>query len=68
MGSYFCTHVSRLLDFDTDDVISFDIKYFFISYNLFTTDSLYSQKKKYIYIYIYTKNNNKCRHLPTFNN
>ena len=30
-GSYFCTHVSCLLDFDTDDVVSFDIKYFFIS-------------------------------------
>ena len=22
VGSYFCTHVSRLLDFDTDDVVS----------------------------------------------
>ena len=26
VGSYFYTHVSRLLDFDTDDVISFDTK------------------------------------------
>ena len=31
VGSYFCTHFSRLLDFDTDNVISFDTKYFFIS-------------------------------------
>ena len=50
--SYFCTHVSRLLHFDMDDVISFDIKYFF---------HFYSQKNS-------TKNNNKCRHLPTINN
>ena len=53
VNNYFCTHVSCLLDFDTNDVISFDTKYFFISYNLFTTDSLYSQKKKKKYIYIY---------------
>ena len=30
VGSYFCTHVSRLLDFDRDDVVSFDTKYFFL--------------------------------------
>ena len=30
MGSYFCTHVSRLLDFDSNDVVSFYIKHFFI--------------------------------------
>ena len=30
VGSYFCTYVSHLLNFDTDDVVSFDIKYFFI--------------------------------------
>ena len=30
VSNYFYTHVSRLLDFDTDDVVSFDIKYFFI--------------------------------------
>ena len=29
VGSYLCTHVSHLLDFDMDNVISFDIKYFF---------------------------------------
>ena len=31
VGSYFCTHISCLLDFDMDDVLSFDTKYFFIS-------------------------------------
>ena len=31
VGSYFYTYVSRLLDFDADDVISFYTKYFFIS-------------------------------------
>ena len=30
VGSYLCPHVSHLLDFDMDNVISFDIKYFFI--------------------------------------
>ena len=29
VDSYFCTHISRLLDFNTDNVVSFDIKYFF---------------------------------------
>ena len=29
VGNYFCEHVSRLLDFDTDDMISFNTKYFF---------------------------------------
>ena len=29
MGSYFWTHVFHLLDFDMDDIISFDTKYFF---------------------------------------
>ena len=29
VNSYFCTHVSRLLDFDMDDVVSFGTKYFF---------------------------------------
>ena len=29
VDSYFCTHVFRLLDFDTDDVVSFNTKYFF---------------------------------------
>ena len=32
VGNYFCTHVSRLFDFDTDNVVSFDTKYFFISF------------------------------------
>ena len=31
MGSYFCMHIYRLLDFDTADMVSFDTKYFFIS-------------------------------------
>ena len=31
VGSYFCTHVFHLLDFDTDSIVSFNIKYFFIS-------------------------------------
>ena len=31
VDSYFCTHVSRLLNFDMDDGVSFDTKYFFIS-------------------------------------
>ena len=30
VGSYFCTKVSRLLYFDTDDGVSFDTKYFFL--------------------------------------
>ena len=30
VGSYFCTHVSHLLGFNTDDVVQFDIKYFFL--------------------------------------
>ena len=30
VGNYFCTKVSRLLDFDTDDGVSFDTKYFFL--------------------------------------
>ena len=30
IGSYFYTHVSHLLGFDTDDVISFDTKCFFV--------------------------------------
>ena len=61
VGSYFCTHVSYSLDFDTDDVVSFDIKYFFISSNQFTKDNIYSQNN-------YTKNDNKCCHFPTINN
>ena len=61
VDSYFWIFVSCLLDFDTNDVISFDTKYFFISYNLFTKDSIYSQKN-------YTKNDNKCHHLRTINN
>ena len=27
--NYFCTHISRLLDFDTNDAVLFDTKYFF---------------------------------------
>ena len=30
VGSYFCTHVSHLLGFNTDDVVQFDIKYLFL--------------------------------------
>ena len=29
VGSYFYIYISHLLDFDTDDVISFDTKHFF---------------------------------------
>ena len=29
VDSYFYTHVSHLLSFDTDNVVSFDTKYFF---------------------------------------
>ena len=29
VGSCFCEHVFRLFDFDMDDMILFDIKYFF---------------------------------------
>ena len=29
VGSYFYTHVSHLLGFDTDNVVLFDTKYFF---------------------------------------
>ena len=31
MSNYFCTYISCLLNFDIDDVLSFDIKYFFIA-------------------------------------
>ena len=30
VGNYFYTHVSHLLEFDTDDVVSLDTKYFFV--------------------------------------
>ena len=30
MGSYFPTYVSHLLGFDMDDLVKFDIKYFFL--------------------------------------
>ena len=56
MASYFYTHISRLLNFDTDNVVSFDTKYFFHFLDLFTKDSIYSQKN-------YTKNDNKYHHL-----
>ena len=65
VDSYFCTHVSRLLNFDINDIVSFDTKYFFISQNLFTKDGIYSKKKKKKKS---TKNDNKCRHLSTINN
>ena len=61
MGSYF-THVSRLVVFDMDDVVSFNIKYFFILWNLFTKDSIYLLTKNS------TRNDNKCCHHPTINN
>lgn len=32
---YFCTYISRLLDFDIDDMISFGTKYFFHPNGLF---------------------------------
>ena len=32
MGSYFYIHVSSLLNFDANNVVSFDIKYFFRYY------------------------------------
>ena len=44
-NSYFCTHVSCLLNFDMDDMKSFDIKYFFLLHEVSTFI--------YIYIYIY---------------
>ena len=43
VDSYFCTHVSRLLDFDTNDMVSFDTKYFFVHFMIIT---LYYQIKK----------------------
>ena len=43
VGSYFCTHVFYLLDFDTDDVVSFDIKCFFLQSNYMFT--IYKKKK-----------------------
>ena len=30
VGNYFCTHIFHLLDFDTNDMVLFDIKYFFV--------------------------------------
>ena len=27
VSTYYCTHISRLLEFDMDDVVSFDTKY-----------------------------------------
>ena len=35
VNSYFYIHVSHLLSFDIDDVISFDTKYFFYSLTIF---------------------------------
>ena len=29
ISSYFCTHVYCLLSFDIDNIVAFDIKYFF---------------------------------------
>ena len=29
VGTYFCTHIFHLLDFDIYDIVSFDIKYIF---------------------------------------
>ena len=34
VSSYFYTHISHLLDFDIDDVVSFDTKYIFYLLNL----------------------------------
>ena len=33
VGSYFCTYISYLLDFDIDNMVSFDTKYFFLKVN-----------------------------------
>ena len=33
VGSYFCTYISYLLDFDIDNMVSFDTKYFFVKVN-----------------------------------
>ena len=30
VNSYFCTYIFHLLNFDIDDVVSFDAKYFFL--------------------------------------
>ena len=38
--SYFCTYVSHLLNFDLNDVVKFDIKYFFL-------EERKKKKKKY---------------------
>ena len=38
VGSYFYTHISQLLDFNTNNVVSFDTKYFFP--NLFVKSTI----------------------------
>ena len=52
VSSYFYTYISHLLGFDMDDMVSFDIKYFFVleieSFALWIHSMCV-----YIYIYIY---------------
>ena len=36
-GSYFCKYISFLLDFDRDDLVTFDTKYFFFFRVIYTT-------------------------------
>ena len=46
VGSYFCIHASHLLNFDTDDVVSFDIRYFFLSSYRIVQFFFHVKKKK----------------------
>ena len=50
VSSYFCIYVSRLLNFDVNDVVLFDIKYFFLLHEVSTF--IYVCVCVYIYIYI----------------
>ena len=61
MGSYFCINASHLLNFDTDDVVSFDIRYFFLSSYRIVQFFFHvkKKKKKKITFYFWSVKHNK---------
>ena len=46
VGSYFCTHVFRLLNFDMNDVVLFNKKYFFLVSIIYNRDLLFDFPQK----------------------
>ena len=59
MSSYF-SHVSHLLNFDTDDMVSFDTKYFFpsvtyttIIFGFFSFDKNFLLQRRSLFLAIY---------------